>query len=174
MPAKFVVDTNVPITANLATTVNTSSDVPLECVSQCVKAIDNIVTNGGLVLDSGEEIFTEYRQSLSLKGQPGIGDVFIKWVNDNRWNPTKVDQVSITKIDSTYAEFPQHPDLELFDNSDRKFVAVANAHPQKPPILQATDSKWWGWSPALHQVGITVNLICSSYIESKYEKKIGS
>jgi hypothetical protein len=60
-----------------------------------------------------------------------------------------------------------------FDNSDRKFVAVANAHPDKPEILQATDSKWWGWKDALAKVGITVSFMCPEYVRIKYEEKIG-
>ena len=98
------------------------------------------VVNKGMVIDDGDEIFNEYRGQLAMQGQPGIGDIFMKWVHDNSWNPDKVKRVSITPSNSSYEEFPEHDGLVDFDNSDRKFVAVANAHPDKPPILQATDS----------------------------------
>lgn len=58
--------------------------------------------------------------------------------------------------------------------SDRKFVAVVNAHKKKPPIYQATDSKWWGWNDALEEVGIHVEFLCPDYIKSKYKKKMDS
>ncbi len=97
----------------------------------------------------------------------------MKWVHDNRWSLLDTDRVAITKNDESYDEFPAHPGLENFDKSDRKFVAVANAHPAKPPILQATDSKWWGWKDALMEVGITVQFICPKYVKTKHAKKIG-
>jgi len=64
--------------------------------------------------------------------------------------------------------------LEVFDKSDHKFVAAANAHPAKPPILQATDSKWWGWKDALMEVGITVQFLCPEYAEVKHAEKMGA
>jgi len=94
---KCLVDTNVPINANLATNPDPDSDVPDECVLACVEAIDHVVKQGGLVLDSDDEIFTEYRNHLSLSGQPGVGDGFMKWVHDNRWTFPDVDRVPITK-----------------------------------------------------------------------------
>ncbi len=60
----------------------------------------------------------------------------------------------------------------IFSNrSDRKFVAVANAHPDKPPIMHATDSKWWAWKDALKDVGITVHFLCPDYVKAKCTPK---
>jgi hypothetical protein len=174
LPRKCLVDTNVPINANLFTNLDPDSDVPDECVLACVEAIDHVVKQGGLVLDSNDEIFTEYRSNLSLSGQPGVGDRFIKWVHDNRWKFPDIDRVTITKNGDSYDEFPDHDGLIQFDNSDRKFIAVANAHHAKPPVLQATDSKWWGWKDTLQEVGITVRFLCSDYVESKYQEKFGT
>ena len=61
--------------------------------------------------------------------------------------------------------------LDDFDPSDRKFVAVANAHPEKPPILEALDSKWWGWRDALSAAGITVLFLCETEVKETYERK---
>ena len=61
---------------------------------------------------------------------------------------------------------------EEIPQSDRKFVAVANAHPAKPPILQSTDSKWWGWKEALQEVGITVHFLCPEYVKTLSGEKI--
>ena len=63
--------------------------------------------------------------------------------------------------------------MSKFDPSDRKFVAVANAHPGKPSILQATDSKWWGWKDALLECGIKVEFLCPAEIANAYKRKFG-
>jgi hypothetical protein len=173
-PKKCVVDTNVPKNANLALDPD---KVPVDlddCVIACIEAIEQVMKRRGLVIDDGDEIFDEYRKQLSLRGQPGVGDRFMKWVHDNRWQLPDSNRVTITKNGETYNEFPVHDDLHEFDNSDRKFVAVANVHPSKPPILQATDSKWWGWKDALKEVGVSVCFLCQEYIEAKYGEKMES
>ena len=77
-PDKCLVDTNVPKMANRATS---SDDIPeelVDCVLACVNAIEHVIKKRGLVIDAGDEIFNEYRQQLSLKGQPGLGDSFME------------------------------------------------------------------------------------------------
>jgi len=172
-PKLCVVDTNVPKTANLATKPDANTDVPLECVLACIGAVEEVTKNRSLVIDSGDEIFDEYRRQLSMSGQPGIGDTFMRWVHDNRWQLPDSQRVAITRLDNSYVEFPDHNGLREFDLSDRKFVAVSNAHPGKPPILQATDSKWWAWKEPLADVGIQVHFLCASYAESKCREKLG-
>lgn len=172
LPKKCLVDTNVPKTANLSVDPSSIPNDLANCVLACVEAVDHVVKKGGLVLDAGDEIFDEYRQQLSMRGQPGIGDRFMKWVHDNRWNFPDADHVTITKNGESYDEFPDHDGMINFDNSDRKFVAVANAHPEKPPILQATDSKWWGWKDALVEAGVTVQFLCPAYAKAKYREKM--
>ena len=139
LPKKCLVDTNVPKTANLATQPDPDSDVPEECVLACINAVEHVIKQRGLIVDAGDEIFNEYRHKLSMKGQPGVGDAFMKWVHDHRHNPKYCDRVTITKTEDSYDEFPDHDGLDNFDKADRKFVAVANAHKEKPPIIQATD-----------------------------------
>ncbi len=118
-------DTNVPKNANLAIDPKDIPDELIVCVLACVEAVEHVVKKGWLVVDSGEEIFDEYRNNLSMSGQPGVGDKFMKWVHDNQWNVQKVDRINITKNGESYDEFPAHAVLTAFDNSDRKFVAVA-------------------------------------------------
>lgn len=174
LPRKCLVDTNVPMTANLATKPDANSDIPDLCIEECIHAVDHITKNGGLVLDDNGDIFLEYLANLSLGDQKHVGNAFLKWVHDNQWTAQKVDRVKITRNGDTYLEFPDHDNLARFDNSDRKFIAVSNAHPDKPPVLQATDSKWWGWKDALAEVGITVHFLCPDYAKAKYAEKIGT
>ncbi len=174
LPKKCLVDTNVPKTANLAIAPDNIPQELVDCVLACVEAVEHVIKKRGLVIDAGDEIFDEYRQQLSMKGQPGVGDSFMKWVHDNRWRLPGSDRVTITKNGDSYNEFPVHDGLANFDISDRKFVAAANAHPAKPPILQATDSKWWGWKKPLDEVSISVYFLCPAYAEAKYAEKIGT
>lgn len=174
LPKQCVVDTNVPKTANLATKPELGSDVPDACVLACVEAIEHVIAKRSLVIDDGDEIFDEYRQQLSMKGQPGVGDRFMKWVHDHRWSLPANHRVSITKKGDTYDEFPRHEGLANFDRSDRKFVAVANAQKVKRPILQATDSKWWAWKGPLKEVGISVHFLCPDYCATKCAEKLGA
>jgi hypothetical protein len=172
LPKNCLVDTNVPIIANGALKPDLlPQGVDDSCVLACIDAIEHVIKKKALVIDSGDEIFDEYRNKLSLKGQPGMGDLFLKWVHDHRYTLPDSQRVEITKNNGGYDEFPSHAGLTDFDPSDCKFIAVANAHPQKPPILQASDSKWWGWSKALQDVGISVHFLCRSYAETTFAKK---
>ncbi|MCV3300032.1 hypothetical protein [Pantoea ananatis] len=176
IPNNYILDTNVPKTANLAVV---GAGVTLEnynCVMSCISLLEKITStkDKGLVLDALDEIFNEYRGQLNLGGAPGQGDAFMKWLHDNRWNFPEEDRVNITKHNDTYVEFPEHQGLENFDISDRKFVAVSNAHPNKPCIYQAVDSKWWGWKNALAEVGIEVHFMDENYIQAIYQRKMGN
>jgi hypothetical protein len=174
LPKKCLMAINVPRTANLATQPDPGSDASDACVLACIEAVEHVIKKRGLIIDAGEEIFDEYRQQLSMKGQPGVGDRFMKWVHDNRWSLPDAQRVTITRNGDSYNEFPTHGDLNDFDRSDRKFIAVASAHVDKPPILQATDSKWWGWKDALAEVGITVQFLFPEYVKAKYAEKMGT
>ncbi|WP_163999132.1 hypothetical protein [Pyxidicoccus caerfyrddinensis] len=165
-----VVDTNVPLTAN-------KKDAPSPaCVLACVHALQAVMTTGHLVLDEHWLIINEYKNKLSPTGQPGIGDRFLKWVLTNRANTKHVSMVRLTprKEDPRdFDEFPRDEALSSFDPMDRKFVAVSCAHPLRPVILQATDSKWWGLRKALHTSGVQVQFLCPKDIEEIHERKGG-
>jgi len=164
-----VVDTNVPLAAN------NKADASPDCILKCVEALTEIMADKQtLVIDNGWRIIREYMNKLSQSGQPGVGDRFLKWVLINLANPSRCMQVAITpRADDKdhFEEFPDDPDLASFDRADRKFVAVACAHLERPPILQALDTKWWGWKEALERVGVTVTFLCQDEIQMRYEQK---
>ena len=153
-----VVDTNVLIVAN-------GRDCPQaspKCILSCVRRLEEITQNGTLVIDDAWHIIREYNHKVSQSGQPGVGDAFLRWILTNQYNPQWIEQVPITPMDDDdFAEFPSTPALANFDRSDRKFVAVALTHPQKPPICNAVDSDWRNFHEALVQIGITVEFLCS-------------
>jgi hypothetical protein len=73
----------------------------------------------------------------SSAGQPGPGDAFFKWLWDNQGHLDHCRQVSITRMKGgsrSFEEFPDDPDLARFDREDRKFVAVAIASGEQPPM----------------------------------------
>ena len=159
-----IVDTNVAVVAN-----GGSGQASEECEETCINRLQEITTGEiKLALDDHRRIIEEYRGNLSPHGQPGVGDAFLKWVETNWTNPRWCDLVPITSADgleNEFEEFPIDPALEDFDPDDRKFIAVALAHPQKPPILQAVDSKWWDFRDALHQHRVRVEFICEDDIQ---------
>jgi hypothetical protein len=155
MPA--VVDTNVPIIANRR------GGEHLVCAAACAKVLNEITKAGVLVLDENGLIFGEYKRYLAFSGQPGAGDVFFKWLSDNRYRPDRVARVPLAEDPSRPGEFvtfPNDPVLAAFDPSDRKFVAAALAHADRPPVLNATDSDWWDYRDALRLHGVTVRFVC--------------
>ena len=159
-----IVDTNVAVVAN-----GGSGQASEECEETCINRLQEI-TNGEikLALDDHRRIIDEYRGNLSPYGQPGVGDAFLKWVEINWSNPARCDLVPIMPVDDSeteFEEFPDDPALVGFDPDDRKFIAVAYKHPEKPPILQAVDSKWWGFRDALREKGVIVEFICEDDIQ---------
>ena len=166
----LVVDTNVPLIANHLPT----SGCPLRCAAVLKAFFEG---SAALVLDEDWRIIKEYKNKLRTE-QPGVGNEFLKWVLTNHANPARCEKVKITPCGSAsagedYEEFPRDTSLAHFDPSDRKFVAVAACHRDRPTILQATDSKWLGWYKPLRTAGIRVRFICYDEAMAVYLDKIG-
>ena len=159
---RAIADTNVLIVANA------KSEASPQCVINCINKLLEIQQGQIiLVLDDGELIFNEYKKHLSFTGEPGVGDAFFKWLHDNRYYLEKCEIVLITEIsEHNFLEFPQDAALEGFDLSDRKFVAVALAHPEKPPILNAVDSDWRDFETQLAVHGVKIEFLCPDIISS--------
>ena len=164
---KAVIDTNVLLVAN-----RQHEDVSPECVQECVKRLLSMKTGGITVVDEGFRIFREYQNKTHPNQPKGVGDVFLLWLLKNKSNPRYVEQVSLTVTGTdSFEEFPC-PELQpVFDAPDRKFVAVANAHPDKPPIWQAADCKWLDWWPELAKKGVRVDFLCPEDACRFYRRK---
>jgi len=166
MPAA-VIDTNVLLVAN-----GSHAGASPGCREECVKRLLAQQQEGVTVIDDGYRILQEYQHKTHPNQPKGVGDAFLKWLLQNQGNTARVHRVTITEVvQDMYAEFPDAVLQPQFDASDRKFAAVANAHPSKPPIWQAADSKWLGWEPALKKQGIQVDFLCPEEVQKVYRKK---
>lgn len=148
MRPAVVMDTNVAIVANRRTPQAGDG-----CVEACIAELVDLRERRRLLLDEAGLILEEYRRYLSPSGQPGTGDAFFKWLWSNQANPEHCRQVRAE-------EFPDDPALARFDRADRKFVAVAIASGERPPILNATDRDWWEHRQALSRHGVEVRFLC--------------
>jgi hypothetical protein len=171
MPVRCVVDTNVLVTAN-----GGNESASAECVAASARALQRVRDVGHVFLDAPGAIVAEYRNNLAPFGQPRPGNAFLKWLLTNEYNPARVTRVALTPVvedPGGFQELPPPPDGVQYDPSDRKFLAVSAAHPEHPPILQALDSKWWGWTVALKGCGVSIHFLCPDEIAAKHREKLG-
>jgi hypothetical protein len=161
-----VIDTNVLLVAN-----KKHEDVLPECVMECVRTLQGIQTQtqDTIVVDSEWRILSEYLNKTKPNQPKGVGDVFLKWLLQN---PARLSQVNLTETaKDEFAEFPDAALQAQFDPPDRKFAAVAHAHPDKPLVLQATDCKWLDWWPNLQIAGVNIRFLCPADVQRFYQKK---
>ena len=153
--AAFIVDVNVAIVAN-----GQSEQADARCQLSCVRSLEEVQQNM-ICLDDGDRIFKEYLDHLSMSGQPGVGDEFMDWLNQNRYIPNVCERVTIREHPARgFEEFPDDPALMAFDRSDRKYAAVARASRHSPLILNAVDSDWRDYESELSRHGINVSELC--------------
>lgn len=165
--AEVVIDTNVLLVAD-----GMHDDVSEECVLSCVQRLQEIMQDDTVVLDNAYRILAEYQRKLSARRGKGVGSVFLKWLLQHQASTRHVAYVGLTESAADcFAEFPVATLEPEFDPPDRKFPAVANAHPSRPPILQATDCKWLRWWPGLKAAGIDVEFLCPDDVCRFYHGK---
>lgn len=162
-----VVDTNVILVAN-----RQHADVSEACVVACTKRLQALMEEGCVVIDDGYRILGEYQHKTTPHVGKRAGDAFLKWLLRNNSNPKRCAQVRLVEHPGRgFESFPEDARLANFDTPDRKFVAVARAHADRPAIAQAADSKWLAWAPALEEHGVTVDFLCRDDIERFDEAK---
>lgn len=153
---EVVIDTNVLLVAS-----QRHPEVSPECVLACVQRLEKVRMRERVVIDDAHRILGEYQNKLDANRGKGVGETFLKWVLQNKTNRRRVALVALTEhAPNHFAEFPDPALADQFDPSDRKFVAAAHAHPGKPVVLQATDSKWLRWHERLIAHGIRVEFLC--------------
>jgi hypothetical protein len=156
----LVIDTNVLVVAN-----ELHPEASIDCIVTCIDALRN-ARHSVVLVDDAHEVFKEYRTYCSHSGQPKAGDAFFKWLWDNQSNPAHCLKIPITPHpDRSFEEFPDDPDLEEFDVSDRKFVAVAIASAMNPEVLNASDTDWATFRDSLESNGISIRFLCPELME---------
>ncbi len=161
----IVIDTNVLLAAD-----GQADHMSAECMEECLTRLKRVKATERVVLDDARILLGEYHHILKPNSSPTYGSAFLKWLLQVEGNANHVEKVTITPRDqenTLFDEFPSDAALEaVIDRSDRKFFAVSNAHRDKPPILEATDTKWLGWEDQLKQHGIKVEVLCRCELET--------
>ena len=151
-----VIDTNVLLIAN-----GSHADISPACRKACIERLLRHQASGVVVIDDGYRILREYQNKTRPNQPKGVGDAFLKWLLQQTGNADRVHRVTLTEIAADeFAEFPDPVLQPAFDPPDRKFAAVASAHPEKPPIWQAADCKWLNWRTPLFAQGVHVDFLC--------------
>jgi len=155
---KVVVDTNVLMAANGRNThANTT------CQYTCIEFLEQIVSAKSrtkIVLDKPGLIFDEYKNSQNYGGQPGVGDMFFKYLHDHMFLGEKVQLVPITSIADDERGFDELPVNQL-DRSDRKFLAAALKSRAK--VVNALDRDWHEEHVLITSLGLTVQQLCPEH-----------
>ena len=168
-PVTYVVDTNVILVAN-----GQHSDVSPACVAACQDWLQRLMAEGRVALDDDYAIVGEYQHKTHASDGQGVGDAFVRWVLHHVDDAARCDLVHLDPdAQRGFISFPVDGDLTHFDDADRKFVAVAHAHPERPPILQAADSKWLDWAPHLADHGVQTRFLCCADVQEFHSHKFG-
>ena len=164
---RAVVDTNVVLVAN-----GSHADVSPGCVIACIDRLESLMKNGRVVIDDAYRILGEYLNKTSPMKNKGPGDVFVRWLLKNNTNPRHVEQVALTEpTTDMFNEFPGAALQTAIDPPDRKFLATAAAHPNRPTVWQASDSEWLDWWQSLKAAGVTVEFLCPDDVCRFYASK---
>jgi len=169
--SKIILDTNVPVKASVSPA--TCPPDELEMQRACMEYIGELVQNQNkkLVLDLDYEILKEYRNNVYKNSS--MGKIFFTWLNNYLGTILPEDCLKLEKnADGQYKDYPYDEATKDFDESDKKFVALANAHADKPPIIEAADGKWLGYEAAFAKYGIHIEFLDRNYAQRMYEQKI--
>lgn len=170
--SKYIIDTNVPCMAGKSDPTILSKEES-RCAQICATFINSFIHNedSKLVLDQGYEIVKEYRNNITNNNQPTLANYFLDWVYQYLSRILIEDFIFLDKTDNNeYVDYPKHQELSKFDISDRKFIALANAHYEHPPIVQGTESKWWMLREIFETCGIHILFLDEEYIRFNLER----
>lgn len=168
---KIIMDTNVAVKA--ATPQQDCKDEELDMQEKCMEFIGEFVNNpeSKLVLDLDYEIIKEYRNRIPKN--TNIGQIFLRWFDTYIGRISFEDFLKLDKDrDGNYTMFPLESRTEKFDLSDRKFVALSRAHSEHPPIVEATDGKWFGFKDVFEEYGVHIEFLDIDYAAMMYDRKV--
>ncbi len=167
MKPLVVMDTNVARVANRC-----ADQAGPDCVIRCIERMQKIRKEERVALDRGGYIFEEYLDRRNWSAEPGPGHEFFRWLWDHQSYSDLCVMFEIEPHDArTFAEFPEDEALAAFDRDDRKFVAVAVASGENPPILNASDTDWWNHRHDLERHGIRLEFLCPELMEAGRKRR---
>lgn len=172
MKPRYVVDTNVLITASAADPVAprdigaTPQDPALRSqVWQWLAEFEN--SPARLVLDSAGKIKEEYDRKL------GFNDYGIQVVI-HKWSTAAVDNVDVQYDTDGHAVLPPLLASVVHDLADRKMIAAAleaqKCHGESA-IAFAGDTDWHDWEQMLIQAGLALEPIIEGWSRAKHAEK---
>ncbi|MCC6916940.1 hypothetical protein [Nitrosomonas sp.] len=172
MKQRYVVDTNVLITASAASPTAprdidvTPRDPALRFrVWQWLVEFEN--SPARLVLDSAGKIKEEYDRKL------GFNDYGIQVVI-HKWSTAAVDNVDVQYDANGHALLPPPLNSVVHDLADRKMVAAAleaTKYFGESVIAFAGDTDWHDWEQALIQAGLSLEPIIEEWSRAKHAEK---
>ena len=173
---KVIIDTNVIYLSREP--IDDLPDDMVRCAEKCNRYLTEFLNNPNpkIVLDSTMAIYNEYKKAYESVKQTSqnVATRFCQWLFYYIRNIDPQDFIDLP-LDKRgqYVDFPKDKRLETFDLMDRKFVALANKHPERPFIIEGSDCKWWGFREVFKDLGINVFFVDEEYVKTKYQQKIG-
>ena len=151
----FIVDTNVAVSAN-----GRETHADTQCQLDCVRTLKWVVAGEVVAIDNDGSILAEYARNLHRSGQPGTGDAFFKHMFNVQYDAKRVRRVPLTPSEDDRRGFEELPP-NIFDRSDRKFLAVAVV--AGGVVLNATDSDWAEHQALTDELGVEVRQLCPQH-----------
>ena len=169
--SKYIIDANVI----LLTDVSKIPTDQLKCAKKCVHFLQNFINDpdASIVLDAEGRVIKEYRRAFELNRDPNMASEFCKWVYQHMPKNPEDFLCLREKNENEFESYPDSEKLKEFDPPDRTYIALAYNHCERPPIVEASDSKWWGIKDELKKHAIDIRFIDEDYIKEKYMQKIG-
>lgn len=154
---RYAIDENVLIVANGDKTPQANDACRAKAIDWLVKIKESKIT----LLDTEGKVLAKYREYCDMKGQPGTGDMFLRFLHENQANTQSVETISL-QDDATreYIEFPDDEELSTFDRSDRIFVGLVIGSDKAARVLNAVDSDYSHHATALSKHSVKVEELC--------------
>lgn len=163
-----IVDTNVWV---MLGNIPPDNEIERECVLACIQWGKRFNESGEeykIAVDMKWKILTEYRNNIreGSLAQQYLNTLLSQPIMRLVFKPIQYDD-----NDHAIIDVDLDTDDQKFDPSDKKFVAVALAFDDPPPIINATDTDWEKHKVPIEAAGITVHSLCPDYITDKLENK---
>ena len=153
MTDRIVVDTNVLVVAN-----GNNDQADHKCELACIEMLEGATKGKQIVLlDASNLIMDEYEGYCSYSGEPGVGDMFFKFLHDHQYSANSIARVPIQTTPDKEGGFANLPP-NSFHKNDRKFLAVAKAGDGR--VVNATDSHWSEHAAFIDSMGVCVCELC--------------